>query len=109
MILYRDYPIWVGVAMPAAGAEGHVGGMSDGGGWGVWRRPARESFCRNVRTKRTKRTNPVRRGLMERMRSMVRPACQVCEGIEIVSAEENAAMAAGRGDGMGREGNGHGI
>jgi hypothetical protein len=46
---------------------------------------------------------------MERMRSTVRPACRVCEGIEIVSAEENAAMAAGRGDGMGREGIGHGI
>jgi hypothetical protein len=46
---------------------------------------------------------------MERMRSSVRPACQVCEGIEIESAEENAAMAAGRGDGMGREGSGHGI
>jgi hypothetical protein len=64
-------------------------------------------FCRNVRIKRTKRTNPVGRGLMERMRSTVLAACQVCEGIGILSSEENAAMAAGRGDG--REGNGHGI
>ena len=98
-----------GVAMTAAGAGGHLGGMSDGGGSEVWRPPARESFCRNVRTKRTKRTNPVGRGLMERMRSTVRPACQVCAGIGILSAEENAAMAAGRSDGMDREGNGHGI
>jgi hypothetical protein len=46
---------------------------------------------------------------MERMRSRVQLACQVGEGIEIVSAEENAAMAAGRANGMGRRGNGHGI
>jgi hypothetical protein len=83
-----------------------VGGMNDGGGWEVWRPPARESFCRNVRTKRTK---PVGRGLMGRMRNAVRPACQVCVGIGILSAEENAAMAVGRSDGMDREGNGHGI
>jgi hypothetical protein len=91
-----------------AGAEGHIG-VSDGSGSEVWRPPARESFCRNVRIKRTKRTKPVSRGLMESMRSTARPVCQVCEGIEILSAEENAAMAAGCGDGMGREGNGHGI
>ena len=109
MILYGEYATHAGVAMTAAGAGGHVGGMNDGGGSEVWRPPAWESFCRNVRTKRTKRTNPVGRGLMERMRSTVRPACQVCEGIEIMSAEENAAMAAGRSDGMDREGNGHGI
>jgi hypothetical protein len=45
----------------------------------------------------------------ERIRSAVRPACRVCAGIGILSAEENAAMAAGRSDGIDREGNGHGI
>jgi hypothetical protein len=95
--------------MTAAGAEGHVGGTSDGGGSEVWRPPARENLCKNVRTKRTKRTKPVGRGLMERMRSTARPACQVSAGMGILSAEEDAAMAAGRGDGMGGEGNGHGI
>jgi hypothetical protein len=109
MILYGDYPTQAGVAMTEAGAGGHVGGMNDGGGSEVWRPPARKSFCRNVRTKRTKRTKPVGRGLMGRKRNAVRPACQVCAGIGILSAEENAAMAAGRSDGMDREGNGHGI
>jgi hypothetical protein len=108
MILCGDYPTQAGVAMTAAGAGGHVGGMNDGVGSEVWRPPARESFCRNVRTKRTKRTNPVGRGLMGR-RNAVRPAYQVCAGIGILSAEENAAMAAGRSDGMDREGKGHGI
>jgi hypothetical protein len=98
-----------GVAMTAVGAGGHVGGMNDGGGSEVWPPPARESFCRNVRTKRTKRTKPVGRGLMGRMRNAVRPASQVCAGIGIMSAEENAAMAAGRSDGMDRKGNDHGI
>jgi hypothetical protein len=95
--------------MTAAGAEGPVGGMRDGDGSEVCRLPAREGFRRNVRIKRTKRTKPVGRGLMERMRSSVRPVSQVCAGVGIVSAEENAAVAAGRGDGMGREGNGHGV
>jgi hypothetical protein len=109
MILYGDYPTQAGLAMTASGAGGHVGGMNDGGGSEVWPPPARESFCRNVRTKRTKRTKPVGRGLMGRMRNAVRPASQVCAGIGIMSAEENAAMAAGRSDGMDRKGNGHGI
>jgi tartrate dehydratase alpha subunit/fumarate hydratase class I-like protein len=104
MMLYWDYPTEAGVAMTAAGAEGHVGGMGDGGG-----SETRESFRRNVRTKRTKRTKPVGRELMERMRTAVQPACQVCAGIGILAAEENAATDAGRGDGMGRQGNGHGI
>jgi hypothetical protein len=109
MILYGDYPALAGVAMTAAGDWGHVGGMSDGGGSEVRRPPARESFWKNVRTKRTMRTKPVGRGLMGRMRSAVRAACQVCAGIGILSAEENAAMAASRSDGIDREGNGHGI
>ena len=64
---------------------------------------------KNVRTKRTMRTKPVARGLMGRMRSAVRPACQVYAGMGILSAEENAAVGAGCRDGMDREGNGHGV
>ena len=37
------------------------------------------------------------------------PAYRVCEGIETLSAEGNAATVARHGDGMGREGDGHGI
>ena len=46
---------------------------------------------------------------MERIRSKAWPACGVGEGIEVVSAEENAAVTAGRGGGMGGGGIGHGI
>jgi hypothetical protein len=52
---------------------------------------------------------PVGMGLMERIRSTARPACRVGAGVEIVFAGENAAVAAGRAEGMGSEGNGHGI
>jgi hypothetical protein len=106
MILHRGYSTQAGVAMTAAGDWGHVGGMSDDGGSEVWWAPAGESFWKNVRTKRTKRTKPV---VMGKMRSVLRPACQVGVCIGILSAEENAAVAAGRSEGMEREGNGHGI
>jgi hypothetical protein len=62
-----------------------------------------------MRIKRTMRTMPVGMGLMERIRSTARPACRVGAGVEIVFAGENAAVAAGRAEGMGSEGNGHGI
>jgi hypothetical protein len=109
MFPYGDYAILVGAAMTAAGAAGPVDGMKDGGGWEVWPRPAREGSRRNMRIKRTKRTKSVGKGLMERIRSTAGGGCRVCAGIEGVSAEENAAVAAGRGGGMGREGNGHDI
>jgi hypothetical protein len=109
MILHRGYSTQAGVAMTAAGDWCHVGVKSDDGGSEMWRAPAGESFWKNVRTKRTMRTKPVGRGLMGRMRSAVRRACQVCACIGILSAEENAAVAAGRSEGMERERNGHGI
>jgi hypothetical protein len=37
------------------------------------------------------------------------PAYRVCEGIETLSAEENAATVGRQGNGLGREGDGHGI
>jgi hypothetical protein len=83
--------------------------MSNGGGSEVWQPPARERFRRNMRIKRTKRTKSVGKGLMGRMRSAVRPACQVCEGIGILTAEEDVVPASSRSDGIDREGNGHGI
>jgi hypothetical protein len=60
----------------------------------------------NVRTMRTK---PAGRWVIGIIVSKARPAYRVCEGIGILSAEGNAATVARHGDGMGREGDGHGI
>jgi hypothetical protein len=95
MIPYGDYPT-------EGGAAGPAGGMGDGGGWEVKPQAAREGSRRNMRIKRTKRTKSVGKRLMDGKRSTAWPACRVCAGTEIVSAEEHAAVSAGRGDGMGR-------
>jgi hypothetical protein len=60
----------------------------------------------NVRTMRTKQAG---RWVIGIIVSKARPAYRVCEGIGILSAEGNAATVARHGDGMGREGDGHGI
>jgi hypothetical protein len=63
----------------------------------------RQSFWKNVRTK------PVGRRVIEITVSKAWPAYPVCEDVGILSAEGNAATVARHGDGMGREGDGHGI
>jgi hypothetical protein len=69
----------------------------------------RQSFWKNVRTKRTMRTKPVGRWVIGIIVSKAWPAYRVCEGIGILSAEGNAATVARHGDVMGGGGNGHGI
>jgi hypothetical protein len=82
--------------------------MSDGCGLAAWQPPWRQSFWKNVRTKRTMRTKPVGRWVIGIIVSNAWPAYRVCEGIETLSAEGNAATVARHGDGMG-EGDGHGY
>jgi hypothetical protein len=72
-------------------------------------RRRRQSFWKNVRMKRTMRTKPVGRRVIGTILSKAWPAYRVCEGIGILSAEGNAATVGRQGDGMGREGDGHGI
>ena len=76
-----------------------------------WRGSLRwqQSFCNNAHNQRTMRTNPVGRWVIGIIVSKAWPAYGVCEGIETLSAEGNAARVARHGDGMGREGDGHGI
>jgi hypothetical protein len=69
----------------------------------------RQSFWKNVRTKRTMRTKPVGRWVIGIIVSKAWPAYRVCEGIGILSAEGNATTVARHSDGMGGGGNGHGI
>jgi hypothetical protein len=69
----------------------------------------RQSFWKNVRNPRTMRTKPVGRWVIGIIVSKAWPAYRVCEGIGILSAEGNAATVGRQGDGMGREGDGHGI
>ena len=89
-VYFGDYPIFAGVAMRLTSASaGRV--------------------RRNMRIMRTKRTKWVGRELMGKNRSPMRSPCQVCGGIGILSAEGNAAPAAGCSDGMDYQGNGHGI
>jgi hypothetical protein len=77
------------------------GGVAAAGGGGA--------FGKTLRNQRTLRTKPVGRWVIGIIVSKARPAYRVCEGIGILSAEGNAATVARHGDGMGREGNGHGI
>jgi hypothetical protein len=68
-----------------------------------------KAFGKNVRTKRTMRTKPVGRWVIGIIVSKAWPAYRVCEGVETLSAQGNAATVARHGDGRCREGDGHGI
>ena len=76
-----------------------------------WRGSLRwqQSFWKNARNQRIMRTKPVGRWVIGIIVSKARPAYPVCEDVGILSAEGNAATVARHGDGMGREGDGHGI
>ena len=59
--------------------------------------------------KRAMRTKPVGRRVIGIIVNKAWPAYRVCEGMGILFAEENAATVGRQGDGMGLEGDGHGI